>query len=139
MRETFGKNTKSELDKLKVEVFPKEGYMGVSDEDGHVFASQFYLNNGDLWSVYLDIIHELVHVRQFKEGLNLFDPSFAYVDRPTEIEAYKIAAEEGRRIGMTESEIFDYLEVPWISKEEHFRLAESCGLDLSTLKKARPK
>jgi hypothetical protein len=139
VQKTFGKNTIAELDNLKIEVFPKEGYMGVSDEDGHVFASQYYLNNGDEWSVYLDIIHELVHVKQFKQGMNLFDPHYAYVDRPTEIEAYKVGAEEARRIGMSEAEIFEYLEVPWISEEEHMRLAVACGIDLSELKKSRAK
>jgi hypothetical protein len=139
VKKTFGKNTVKELDNVWIEVFPKEGYMGVSDEDGHVFASQYYLNNGDEWSVYLDIIHELVHVKQFKQGMNLFDPQYAYVDRPTEIEAYKLGAEEARRIGMSEMEIFEYLEVPWISKEEHLRLAQACGVDLSELKMSRAK
>jgi len=126
----FGKNLKEELDKLVVEVFPKEGFMGVSDEDGHIFASQQYINTGESWSVYLDVIHELVHVRQFRQGKNLFDPKFVYVDRPTEIEAYAVAVEEARRIGMNEEEIFNYLEVPWISFEEHQRLAKSTGVKL---------
>jgi hypothetical protein len=139
VKKTFGKNTVKELDNVRIEVFPKEGYMGVSDEDGHVFASQFYLNNGDESSVYLDIIHELVHVKQFQLGMNLFDPRYVYVDRPTEIEAYKLAAEEGRKIGMTEAEIFEYLEVPWISREEHMRLAQACGIDLSELKMSPTK
>ena len=130
VKNIFGRNVLRELDELTVEVFPKDGFMGVSDEDGHIFASQYYLNEGDEWSVYLDVIHELVHVRQFKHGKNLFDPQFAYVDRPTEIEAYSVGVEEARRIGMTEKEIFDYLEVPWISKKEHHRLAKSAGLKL---------
>jgi len=127
----FGGNALRELSEVKVEVFPKEGFMGVSDEDGHIFASQYYLNDGDEWCVYLDVIHELVHVRQFKQGKNLFDPQFAYVDRPTEIEAYSIGVKEARRIGMTEVEIFDYLEVPWISSKEHRRLAKSAGLKIN--------
>jgi hypothetical protein len=130
VKNIFGKNLIRELGELTVEVFPKDGFMGVSDEDGHIFASQNYLNDGEEWSVYLDIIHELVHVRQFKQGKNLFDPQFVYVDRPTEIEAYSVGVEEARRIGMTEDEIFEYLEVPWISKKEHHRLAISTGLKL---------
>jgi hypothetical protein len=132
VKSIFGKNLETELNGLVVEVFPKDGYMGVSDEDGHIFASQQYINGGEKWSVYLDIIHELVHVRQFRQGKNLFDPKFTYVDRPTEIEAYIVAVEEARRIGMTEEEIFEYLEVPWISKEEHRRLAKSAGVKLSS-------
>lgn len=126
----FGKQLEKELGQLMVEVFPKEGFMGVSDEDGHIFASQQYVNNGDFWSVYLDIIHELVHVRQFREGKNLFDPKYSYVDRPTEIEAYKVAVEEARKIGLSEVEIFGYLEVPWITREEQERLARTTGVKL---------
>jgi len=127
----FGKDSEKILRDLTVEVFPKEGFMGVSDEDGHIFASQQYINDGEMWSVYLDIIHELVHVRQFREGKDLFDPKYAYVDRPTEIEAYAVAVKEARRIGMTEYNIFNYLEVPWISVEEHKRLARATGVKLS--------
>jgi hypothetical protein len=130
VKNIFGGNTLRELDKLTVEVFPKDGFMGVSDEDGHIFASQSYLNDGDEWCVYLDVIHELVHVRQFKEGKNLFDPQFVYVDRATEIEAYSVGVEEARRIGLSEMEIFDYLKVPWISDKEHQRLARSAGLKI---------
>jgi hypothetical protein len=124
----FGKKTDEVLSKLKVEVFPRKGFMGVSDEDGHIFASKYYLNEGDIWSVYLDTVHELVHVRQFFEGKNLFDPSFSYVDRPTEVEAYRLGVLEARRIGLTEQEIFDYLEVPWVTRDEHVRLANTCSV-----------
>jgi hypothetical protein len=129
----FGVRTNELLLKLKVEVFPRKGYMGVSDEDGHIFASQHYIKEGELWSVYLDTIHELVHVRQFMEGKNLFDPAFSYVDRPTEIEAYQVGAKEARRIGLSEKEIFEYLEVPWITKTEHIRLANTCGVVIEQL------
>lgn len=123
---TFGKETNLVLEELKVEVFPRKGYMGVSDEDGHIFASKYYLNEGELWSVYLDAVHELVHVKQFKEGKNLFDSAYAYGDRPTEVEAYQVTVEEARRIGLDEQEIFSYLEVPWMTKGEHVRLAKAC-------------
>jgi hypothetical protein len=128
VREIFGEKTDEMLANLKVEVFPRQGYMGVSDEDGHIFASQYYINKGELWSVYLDTIHELVHVRQFMEGKNLFDPAYSYVDRPTEIEAYQIGTLEARRIGLSEGEILEYLKVPWITRAQHVRLAESCGI-----------
>jgi hypothetical protein len=134
VKKIFGRNTALMLANLNIELFPRQGFMGVSDEDGHIFASLPYLRDGDLWSVYLDAIHELVHVRQFREGKNLFDPSFSYVDRPTEIEAYRIAAEEARRIGLTESEIFDYLEVPWVTKQELERLAIAVGVSRENLK-----
>ncbi len=54
--------------------------------------------------------------------------SYSYVDRPTEIEAYEIAVEEARRLGMKDDEIFDYLHVEWISHDEHKRLASRIGI-----------
>jgi hypothetical protein len=112
--------------------------MGVSDEDGHIFASQGYLNTGENWSVYLDVVHELVHVRQFMEGKELFDQTYSYGDRPTEIEAYQVAAREARRIGLSEKEIFEYLEVPWINKKELERLALACDVPVDLVKKSVP-
>ncbi len=133
----FGKNTEDVLTKLKIELFPRQGFMGVSDEDGHIFASLPYLRDGDAWSVYLDAVHELVHVRQFMEGKNLFDPAYAYVDRPTEIEAYRVATNEARRIGLDQDEIFNYLEVPWVTKAELLRLANACGVSPQELRKTK--
>ena len=42
VREIFGKNTHSTLANLNVELFSRQGFMGVSDEDGHIFASLPY-------------------------------------------------------------------------------------------------
>ncbi len=133
VKKIFGSTASKELETLSVEVFPRDGYMGVSDDDGHIVASQKYLNEGEEWCVYLDVVHELVHVRQFKEGKELFDGRYGYVDRPTEIEAYQICTDEARRIGLTEKEIFTYLEVPWIPKEDHLRLARTCRVEMSQI------
>jgi hypothetical protein len=130
VKKIFGDKVSQELKSLTVEVYPREGYMGVSDNDGHIIASQNYLNDGEEWCIYLDVVHELVHVRQFKEGKELFDNKYDYVDRPTEIEAYQIGTEEARRIGLTDKEIFAYLEVPWITKDELRRLAKACRVEL---------
>ena len=86
------------------------------------------MKNSDKKILYLDIVHELVHVKQQRQGLDLYDKSYSYVDRPTEIEAYTIAVEEARRLGMNDNEIFDYLHVEWISREEHKRLASRVGV-----------
>jgi len=104
-------------------------YMYVDDTDGTVVVSGKYLQSASDSLLYLDIIHELVHVRQYREGRELFDSKFTYVDRPTELEAYRITLDEARRIGMTEKEIEDYLYVEWISKKEHKKLAETLGVN----------
>lgn len=103
-------------------------YMHVQNEDASIVIGRDHLKNSDKKILYLDIIHELVHVKQQRQGLDLYDQKYAYVDRPTEIEAYGIAVEEARRLGMNNNEIFEYLHVEWISSEEHKRLASSVGV-----------
>jgi hypothetical protein len=131
VREIFGDKTEEVLGNLKVEFNSRWGYMGVNDEDGHLLVSSRYLKQGEEVSIYLDVVHELVHVRQFHEGKKLFDDDFEYVDRPTEIEAYIHAVKEARRLGLSEDKIFDYLKTEWISDEEHQRLAKAVGLKLT--------
>jgi hypothetical protein len=122
----FGEKTDDVIRELRVEFIGASwGYMGVSNLDGHLIISITYLQNGDIRDIYLDIIHELTHVKQFKEGKQLFDRHFSYVDRPTEIEAYQNAVKEARRLGMTDSRILEYLKTEWMSDEDLKRLA-SC-------------
>jgi len=129
VRSIFGEETGKVLKDLKVEFFSsKFGYMGVSDEDGHLIVSAYYLREGELVSKYLDVVHELVHVRQFMEGKPLFDENYEYHNRPTELEAYKLAITEGRRLGMLDKELFDYLKVDWMDEEEVRKLAKNVGI-----------
>jgi hypothetical protein len=125
VRRIFGEKTEEVLRNLRVEFFGRKGYMGVSDEDGHLFISADYLNNGDLIDIYLDIIHELVHVKQFMEGKKLFDDNFSYVERPTEIEAYRITVEEAKRLGLSDERILQYLKTEWMSEEDLKKLAKT--------------
>jgi len=129
VRSIFGDNTEKVLGSLRVEFFSsKFGYMGVSDEDGHLIVSAYYLREGETVSKYLDIIHELVHVRQFGEGKPLFDENYEYHNRPSELEAYRLAIGEGRRLGMSDRELFEYLKVDWMSEEEVRKLARNVGV-----------
>jgi hypothetical protein len=50
------------------------------------------------------------------------------VDRPTEIEAYRVAVDEARRIGLTEAEVVDYLKVEWVSEEDFHRFLVTLGV-----------
>jgi hypothetical protein len=130
VREIFGNETDRVLAALKVEFSGgRFGYMGTSDEDGHLIISAHYLKEGDSRSIYLDVIHELVHVRQFREGKPLFDESYEYADRPTELEAYRHALKEARRLGMPDDEIFEFLKVTWLDEDEVERLARNIGVD----------
>ena len=107
------------LGSVVVRVRPGQGYMRVDNIDSTIIVAQDHLRFSDIRVVYLDFIHELVHIKQVRGGLQVFGHEVRYVDKDTEIEAYQVAIEEGRRIGMSEDEIRDYLDVPWITEEEY--------------------
>jgi len=132
VREVFGEETEKILNELKVEFVSRRGYMGVDEQDGHLIISAYYLKSGSERDIYLDIIHELVHVKQYMQGQKLFDNRYDYVERPTEIEAYKHAVKEARRLGMTEKEIYMYLRTEWMRDEDLARLAEAVGVHHAT-------
>lgn len=126
--------TLDELDdvfsKTNVIVEEKDHYMFVKNEDATIVIGYDHLKKSDSKILYLDIVHELVHVKQQRSGLDLYDKSYSYVDRPTEVEAYEVAVREAKRIGMSQQEIFDYLHVEWITPDEHKRLASRLGISV---------
>jgi hypothetical protein len=129
VEEIFGEKTEEVLRNLKVEFRGGRGYMAVSNIDGHLIVSANYLKNGDIVELYLDVIHELVHVRQFMEGKELFDWNYNYIDRPTEIEAFQHAVKEARKLGLTDERICSYLKTERMSDEELKRLATALQVD----------
>jgi len=138
VRKTFGPRTAQILKTVKVEFFSSRfGYMGVSDKDGHLLVSAHYLQTGNPRDIYLDVVHELVHVQQHRDGRPLFHSRWEYQDRPTEIEAYKVCTEEGRRLGMTDRELIKYLKVPWLDDGEFRRLAKNLGIKVPKSRKKR--
>ncbi len=114
----------------KIDVVAEDAYMYIDDEAGNVCAGLSYLKTGDERVLYLDILHELTHIRQWHAGKELWDRRYSYVDRPTEIEAYEVAVLEARRLGMSDGEISDYLRVEWTSREDHERLCRRLGVRL---------
>jgi len=125
----FGEETETVLRNLKVD-FIWFGYMGVSDSDGHLLVNKNYLNHGSKQDIYLDVIHELCHVKQHIDGRELFDPRYDYVDRPTEIEAYRYAVQEAKRIGLSAAEIRIYLKTEMMSEEALNKLIKNIGIKL---------
>jgi len=129
VRRIFGEKTVDVLRDLRVEfVSSRWAYMGVSDTDGHLIVGANYLKNGDILDIYLDVIHELVHVRQFTEGKKLFEERYNYVERPTEVEAYRHVVEEARRLGLSDKRICSYLKTEWMSDEDLKRLASTLNV-----------
>jgi hypothetical protein len=123
-----GKEVSKFIESAHVWVSNTFGYMYVDPSDGYVIVSQKYLQEGEPESLYLDIIHELVHVKQWHEGMDLYDRKYSYIERPTELESYALVVVEAKRIGMSEKEIIDYLEVPWISRTELEALVKKLGV-----------
>jgi len=138
VRRTFGPRTAQVLRTVKVEFFTSRwGYMGVSDDDGHLVVSTHYLTHGNPRDIYLDVVHELVHVKQHRNGRPLFHNRWTYENRPTELEAYRVCTEEGRRLGMTDRELVRYLKVPWLDDGEFSQLARNLGLKVPKPRKKR--
>jgi hypothetical protein len=129
IRGIFGVETEEVLKNLKVEFTWVGGYMWVNGSDGHLMVSSKYLNNEDKIDIYLDIVHEQVHVKQFMEGKELFDTHYGYTERPTEIEAYGYAVDEAKNIGLSDERICQYLTTEWMSDRDFKRMANSLSID----------
>jgi hypothetical protein len=124
----FGEKTTEVLSHLTVELSWISGYMYVDGADGHLVISKGYLNTGNKTDIYLDLVHELCHVKQFMDGRELFDPRYEYVDRPTEIEAYRYCVQEARRLGLSEERIRIYLRTEWMGEADYERLVKYVNL-----------
>lgn len=130
VRSIFGSRTLEVLTGLMVDIMETRGYLRIDAEKGSVIVNSRYLKEGHELFLYLDVIHELVHVRQHMEGKELWDQRYKYVDRPTELEAYKAAVAEARRLGMSDSELVNYLKVEWVPDEDFARLLAALGVKL---------
>jgi len=113
--------------------------MGVDDNDGHLRVNERYLSNGDKTDIYLDVVHELCHVKQHLEGKELFEIGYDYVDRPTEVEAYRYTVKEAQRLGLSDERILSYLRTEWMSKTDLQRLVRNIGVDLQVAGVNKPK
>jgi hypothetical protein len=120
VRSVFGDETEPVLGKLKVSFISlKFMYMGIRDEDGNISVGTYHLQNNDLRTLYLDVIHELFHVKQwhedkihFGEEHRKFMGDFSlYYSSPIEVPAYKHTVREAERIGMSRGEIAEYLKL----------------------------
>ena len=106
----------------RVRIQTGRGFVWVDDETPAIVLIERYYRDGHPRDLYLDLLHELTHLRQAAEGHVLWNEDIEYVDRPTEIEGYAVAVEEGRRLGMNENEIVLHLSNPWMTASEVTRL-----------------
>jgi len=142
VRSVFGDKTEEVLAGLKVGfVSNKYMYMGVSDEDGNLGVGTYHLKNSDLRTLYLDIVHELFHVKQFMEDRTYFRrehrryikktgfDTALYFKSPIEVPAYRHAVDEAKRIGMSYDEIAEYLKMGPVDPKVFARLLRDVGLE----------
>jgi hypothetical protein len=113
------------LKTARVRIQSGEGYVMVDDRVPAIILKEDYYKRGSNLDLYLDLLHELTHLRQLAEGHPLWDKRFSYVDRPTEIEGYAVAIEEGLRLGMSKADIIRHLSNPWMTQDDINRLLEN--------------
>ena len=114
------------LDDARVKIKKGEGYLYVDVADTRDHSDRGVLSQrANPLDLYLDLAHELTHLRQLAEGRNIWDHSLHYVDRPTEIEGYAVAVAEGIRLGMTEEQVMQHLANPWLNDDEVMRLRKN--------------
>lgn len=130
LQRVFG--SKAEMSKilrhLKLRVEATESGLWLDRDTGTICVGHKQLSAADTDFIYLDLVHVLVHMRQFLEGRELYDQAFEYVDRPTELEAYRYTVAEARRVGMSEEEILKYLRMDAADDSELGKLMEKIGV-----------
>jgi hypothetical protein len=113
------------LDDARVKIKKGKGYLYVDVAIPAIALIEEYYQRANPLDLYLDLAHELTHLRQLAEGRNIWDHSLHYVDRPTEIEGYAVAVAEGIRLGMTDEQVTQHLANPWLNEDEVMRLRKN--------------
>lgn len=120
------------LEEARILCFRGDGYPRVDDHTGHILCPDAYIGAHEPLIVYLDIIHELVHVRQVLQGKRVYHFPQPYVEWPTEIEAYRVTYDEAKRLGVPDEWFWRYLAVPWVDDSEIARLGRAIGMPVPT-------
>ncbi len=119
VRRVFHGETDAVLGNLKVRFTSlRFMYMGIRDEDGSITVGTYHLKHSDARTLYLDVVHELFHIRQWQEDRKYFEDEHRkfmadrslYYASPIEVPAYKHTVREAERIGMRREEIVEYLK-----------------------------
>ncbi len=100
----------------------------VSPGSDCIVIGEKHLRTSPELMLFMDIFHELCHVRQRQDGAELFRGDVSYVHRTTEIDAYRFVIEEARRLGASDVFLRDYLHVEWIDDSEFHELLRTLGV-----------
>jgi hypothetical protein len=93
-----------------------------------IVVGRDHLRESPGFTLFMDIFHELRHVLQRQAGAQLFGGFKRYVEKPTEIDAYRFVVEEARGMGATDDFLRDYLRVDWIDEKEFLELLSAVGV-----------
>ena len=105
------------------------GFEMVNSEEDEIIIAQGHLAKSRAMDVYLDVIHEFLHVLQRQYGREIWPKRrIPYVDRPTEIEAYAFSVAEARRLGVPDAYLRRYLRISWASPAQNLRLQQHVGV-----------
>jgi hypothetical protein len=121
----YGSKLKEILSITRVDVVSKPWQIWVDRDTKRITINKSYLSETEKETLYLDFVHEMIHIWQITEGEDVFNRSMSYADTPTEIEAYRHTIEDAKRIGFSRIDMVDYLKVRWITDEEHSRLVKA--------------
>lgn len=100
----------------------------VSPDSDCIVVGVEHLRESPALTLFLDIFHELCHIRQRHDGRELWPEKLSYVRRPTEIEAYQFVVDEARRFGVGDATLREYLRVEWVEDEELLELFATLGV-----------
>jgi hypothetical protein len=107
------------------------GFRMYESTDDVIVVSRSHFRNSPMMTVYLDLIHEFLHILQRKQGRELWPRRIpTYADRPTEVEAYSFSVAEARRLKVPDAFLRRYLLVPWMTTTDYRHLLENVGVTL---------
>lgn len=120
VRKVFGDETEAVLARLKIGfISNRRMYMGIRDDDGNIAVGTYHLRHSTERVLYLDVVHELFHIKQWMEDKKWFTKEHEkfmgdfslYYSSPLEVPAYKHTVREAERLGMSRKEIAEYLKM----------------------------
>jgi len=106
----------------------RAGFRMVESQADEIVVARSHLVKSSTMDLYLDILHEFLHILQRHQGRELWPARLPYVDRPTEVEAYSFSIAEARRLGVPDSYLRKYLHVTWVTRSESLRLLRNVGV-----------
>lgn len=119
------------LAQTMVRITPSPCICHVDTTEPCIVVDPSYYHAASPQDLYLDLLHELTHLRQHLDGQNIWDDRLPYEQRPTEIEAFAVAVLEAQRRGLSEATILAYLRQPWLTEAAVQQLWANIGTFLA--------